>query len=56
MMLPNEKEPFWWAADDTKLDGKITPPRVWKKAEPLARRIVGMFPAQGTAPAKPAAQ
>ena len=53
MMLPNEKEPFWWAADDARIDGKITAAKVWKKAEPLARRILAPFPARGTAPAAP---
>ena len=55
MMLPGEKEPFWWAADDARIDGKITTAKVWKKAEPVARRIVGRFPAQGVAPAAPTA-
>jgi Domain of unknown function (DUF4136) len=51
MTAPGEKEPFWWAADDAKIDGKITAAKVWKKAEPLARRILDRFPARGTAPA-----
>jgi hypothetical protein len=55
MTLPEEQEPFWWAADDARIDGKITAAKVWKKAGPVARRILDRFPARGTAPAAPAA-
>jgi hypothetical protein len=55
MTAPGEKEPFWWAADDARIDGKITGPKVWKKAEPVARRLLDRFPARGTAPAALAA-